>query len=97
MTKEDEIKLLFECFVWVETNAQNEDLERSKKANIYFFQEQTGLQKTCEMILKMQKIMFRILPPSNHADHARQFDRMNRIVKMCTDALTELEKHKANG
>lgn len=90
----DEIKLLFETFAYHEHNTQNEDLDRCKAGNKYFFDNKTSLQITCEMILKMQTVMYRSLPKTSAESYNMQCDRMNRIVKECKNNLTELETIK---
>lgn len=91
MNIEDEVKILYETFVFCQANAVGDDLERCKKGNEYFFKNQTGLKITCEMILKMQNVMYKILPPSSHPRHEEQLDRMNRLVKECKQYLKEIE------
>lgn len=94
MMPEEEIRLLFETFTYFEGNTQNEDLDRCKAGNKYFFDNQTSLETTCNMIIKMQKVMYRILPPTSHEGHEKQFDRFNRIIKQCKGYLTEIETLK---
>jgi hypothetical protein len=95
MSPEDELKLRFETFAFFANNSQNDDTERCKTGSLYFFNEKTSLSKTCEMILKMQKVMYRTLPPTSHEDHNKQFERMNQIVKDCKNLLVQIENQKS--
>ncbi len=90
MSLEDEIKLRFEMFVWHEHNTQGEDIERLKRANIYFVDEKTGLKKTAEMIITIQRHMIKGLPPTSHENHNLQFSRMNDIIRECKRLLIEI-------
>lgn len=90
MNLEDEIKLRFETFVWHEHNTQGEDVERLKRANIYFVDEKTGLKKTCDMIITIQRHMIKALPPTSHEKHNLQFSRMNEIIGECKRILIEI-------
>lgn len=94
MTPEQQLKLRFETFVFYPHNSNNEDLKRCKNANKYFFDNETGLTITCEMIIKMQKPMYSILPPSNNAEYDKQFNRLNEIIKQCKEYLKDIEKEK---
>jgi hypothetical protein len=94
MNQEDELKLRFETFAFFANNSQNDDTERCKVGSQYFHTERTSLKTTCEMILKMQKVMYRCLPPTSHENHNKQFDRMNNIVKDCKNLLVEIENRQ---
>lgn len=94
MDIENELKLRFDTFVFCEANTINDDLERCKKGSIYFHDKKTNLTETSAMILKMQKIMFRILPPTKSEHYKKQFDRMNFIVGMCHNINKNIEKLK---
>lgn len=94
MILEDQIKLRFETFVYHESNTENEDLKRCKNANKYFFDNKTGLEVTCSMILKMQKPLCSILPPVGHDDHESLFERLNDIVRQCKGAIKDIENKK---
>ncbi len=92
MDIEHEIKLRYETFVYFDGNATNDELAQCKKGNDYFLD--IPLQRVCELIIKMQKVMFKILPPTNHEHHQKQFNRMNDLVRICKETLTDIEKQK---
>lgn len=92
MNQEDELKLRFETFVWYEHNVAGDDLERLKRGNLYMFDNKTGVKATSEMIIKMQKHMYKVLPPPSHEKHDHQFNRMNNIIKDCKTILNRHRK-----
>lgn len=89
-----EIKLWLELFVFCEHNTPCEELKRLKAANQWFFDNKASVHKVCEMILKVQKEMFKILPPTKGEHYDKQFTRMNNLIKLCKETLYEAEKEK---
>lgn len=96
MNIEQQLRMYFETFVFCEANTKNEDLERCKAGNKYFFDNQTSLYKMSEMIVKMQKVMFKILPASSSEHFNKQFTRMNELVKLCKQHVADGEKEKSS-
>lgn len=91
MNYEDQVKIIFETFIFCKDNNAGEALDKCKSGNEYFFIHKTGLKTTCSMILKMEKFMYKSLPIASNSRHDEQFDRMNRLLGECKMHLKNIE------
>lgn len=95
-SKVDVLKMNFEKFIFsseATLDKSNElklkALERCYAANTYFNKEGLSLRKICDMTIKMQGYLVKLLPETKNKDYEKQFSNLNNLIGFCKSEVKD--------